>query len=275
MKKIFLSFILIICCVFLCGCGQSKGIKIDDNFIMLTIDTNSDGSVKQSIVFGVNSPFLQENSQNLQEVFQFKQNLQKNIEEIRNEFLFSFALIYMNNPIEEYKINQGVLLSQVGYNQEGDYLGFEITFTSSGAWKYYHQTSLGEEEKSNNGRGNVFISVQSSKGDFPFGETLKEKYKNIYLSSAKGFSFEGIVRESYNPDFVYNYCTYYPKFHSNATATFRGSDNKYHHVWINGGQIVISVYIINKGWWIFFTLLVSLSLMTIAIILTKRKSRHR
>lgn len=273
MKKVILAFILIFSLSFLCGCGRKEEVKIDKNFIMLSIDQNVDGSAKQSVVFGVNSQFLRENSNNIQEELVFKQNLIKNVENLRNEFLFSFALVYMNNPIEEFKINKGVLLSQVGYSADGDYVGFEITFTSAGAWQYYHQS--GDNSNGGGKNGNIFYSKHESVGDFPF-LSVGEKYKNAYLSAGKNLSFVNKIQENYKPEYVYNYSTYYSKFHSNADCEFRGNDKKYHHVWIEKDltqtkEIKLSIYNIYKGWWIFFTLLVSLGGMTISIIYIKFK----
>lgn len=283
MKKIFLAFILIFSLSFLSGCGQTQSVKLDPNYIMLSISQNSNGSTNQAVVIGVNSDFLREHSKSVQEEMIFKQKLIKEVENIRNEFLFSFALTYMNNPKEEFKINQGVLLSQVGYNAEGDYIGFEITFTSSGAWQYYHQKSESSDENSekNNKKGNIFFSKQQSEGVFPFAAVINdelkigEKYKNCYLSASENLSFSEKIKENYKPDYVYNYSTIYPKFHSNADAQFKGSHNKYHHIWIEKDlnvceNIKLSVYVIYKGWWIFFALSVSLIGMTIAILIAKK-----
>ena len=66
---------------------------------MLSLEQNADGQTKQSIVFSVNSDFLRKNSKNVAEEVKFKQNLIKNVEELRNEFLkksmdrFSFNLM--------------------------------------------------------------------------------------------------------------------------------------------------------------------------------------
>ena len=286
MKKIFLTFILIFSLSFLGGCGKVNDVEIDKNYIMLSISQNANGTTNQSLAFGVNSDFLRQYSKSIQEEMIFKQNLIKEVETLRNEFLFSFALTYMNNPQEEYKINQGVLLSQVGYNADGDYIGFEITFTSSGAWQYYHPNKENPNENSqkNSKKGNIFYSKQQSEGIFPFSaqinEELKvgEKYKNCYLSALKNLSFADKVKENYHPDFVYNYASPYSKFHSNAQLTFKGTDNNYHHVWIEESledcqNIKLNVYLIYKGWWIFFTLLISLFVMTIAIVTSHKKSK--
>ena len=149
MKKIFLVFTSICCLFFLPSCSK-KEVTIQKNYIMLSISENIDGSATQSIVFGVNSDFLRQNSKNIQEEIVFKQKLIKNVEEIRNQFLFSFASIYLQNPIEKYKINQGVLLTQVGYNNEADYVGFEIKCTSLGAWQYYHNLTASQEKQEKN-----------------------------------------------------------------------------------------------------------------------------
>lgn len=278
MKKLILAFILIFSLSFLCGCTQNKSIEIDKNFVMLSLEQKVDSSCKQSIVFGVNSPFIRENSKSLQEELSFKQNLIKNVDNLRNEFLFSFALIYMQNPIEEFKINQGVLLSQVGYNQEEDYIGFEITFTSSSSWQYYHQSNKDAEDSQKEKQGNIFYQKHQNNGEFPF-QNVADKFKNIYISAGEGLSFAENLKNQYNPQYLYNYCTYYPKFHSNADVGFVDNNRIYHHLWIekdmtNCKPITLTAYTIYKGWWILFTLIISLSIMTILIIYQKYKIRR-
>lgn len=284
MKKLILTFILIFSLSFLCGCNNQEEVNVDKNFIMLSIQQNADGSAKQSVVFGVNSDFLRLHSKSVQEELIFKQNLVKQVEEIRKEFLFSFALTYMKKPVEEYKINQGVLLSQVGYNAEGDYVGFEVTFTSLGAWRYYHQ--INENTQEAKGGGNIFYLKQVSEGEFPFstllgGKTsIGEKYKNCYISACQGLSFESVIKYQYKPDYVYNYATYYSRFHSNADAKFRGNDLKYHHVWIENDlnscdNIKLSTYVIYKGWWILCVLVVALGAMAISIAYVKIKEKRK
>lgn len=283
MKKFALIFILIFSLSFLCGCNnQSQKAQISSNYIMLSISQNADGSSTQSVIFSVNSDFLRKNTNNLQEEFVFKQNLINQVENIRKEFLFSFALTYMANPNEEYKINKGVLLSQVGYNAENDYVGFEIIFTSLGAWQYYHTSSSESQTQKdkNANNGNIFYSKVKSSGIFPFSSILNdnlkvgERYKNCYINASKGLLFENAITKDYNPNYVYNYSTYYSRFHSNADMQFKGSDNKYHHVWIEDDlneskEVILSVITIKKGWWIFFALLISLVGMTIVIIHVK------
>jgi len=290
MKKVVLSCFLIFSLLILSACGKIQNVQIDEDYIMLSISQNIDGSATQSIVFSVNSDFVRDNSKSIQEELKFKQNLIKNVEGIRNEFLLSFAVIYMQNPIEEYKINRGVLLSQVGYNADGDYVGFELTFTSLGAWQYYHSSnnSLENQEKTskNHKISNIFFQKQESKGEFPFCSVLSDrnkigdKYKDCYLKSSQGLSFENIITQNYKPDFVYDYSTYYSKFHSNAHSQFKGNDNKYHHVWVeddleNCKLIELTIYSFSKGWWIFFALLICLTSMFIAIILLKFKEKKK
>lgn len=285
MKKYIIIILLIFPLLFLSACDKRE-IKIDKNFIMLSIEQNANGTSKQSIVFGVNSDFLRENSKNIQEELQFKQNLLKNVENIRNEFLFSFALIYMQNPVEKYKINQGVVLSQVGYNADGDYIGFEISFTSLGAWQYYHPSNKSQENNQKNSKNdNIFYKKQINMGNFPFSSSLSdgsnvgEKYKSCYISSAKGMSFENKIKDQYKPDFVYNYCTFYPKFHSNADVEFKGTNNQYYHIWLendlkNCKNIELILVTIYKGWWIFFALLIPLGVMAITITVIKIKNKR-
>ena len=116
------------------------------DFIMLSLDFSSNGQIVQSIDFSLNNDWLNQNSKSVKESLDFKKNLTKQIETLRNEFLFSFALTYMNEPKEEYKINQGVLLSAVVYNEESQSIGFKIGFSGLGAWNYYHNATENNTE---------------------------------------------------------------------------------------------------------------------------------
>ena len=280
MKKFLLTFILIFSLSFLWGCSQPEEVKIDNHYIMLSLDFNANGRAKQSIVFGLSSDFLRENSKSLQEELLFKQNLIKNVETLRNEFLFSFALKYMSNPIDEYKINQGVLLSQVGYNEEGDYVGFEITFTSLGAWQYYHSNGSNNESENKTKGGNIFYLKQEAKGEFPFSTTINEdqrvgeKYKDCFISAGQNLSFADKIQKTYNPQYVYNYSTYYSRLHTNADVQFKGNDKQFHHIWIeesleDSEEIILSTFVVYKGWWILFTLIISLGCMFVSILYIK------
>ncbi len=292
MKKLFLSFILIFSLSFFCGCNKTSSPQIRDNYIMLSLEQSSNGGMTQSIRFGVDSKSINKMASSLKEEITFRRNLIEEVNEIRNEFLFSYAILYVKNPVEEYKINQGVILTDVCYNEKGDYVGFEMIFTSSGAWNYYHPSSSSndkEESKPKRG-GNIFFTKSSSHGLFPFSakiNTGEEKlvgnvYKDRYLSSADGLSFESKLKDSYQPQFIYNYATYSQRLKTNGNLSYHGTDNKYHHVWIVDGdkltsenQIEISLTIINKGWWLFFAVGIPLSACGISIFIVKFKQKRK
>ncbi len=260
-----------------------KPLKSTDDFIILSLDTSSNGRTTQGVYFSINSKRINNISSSIKEEINFKNNLKKQVETIRNEFLFSFALTYLQNPIEEYKINQGVVLSPVAVNADADMIGFQIIFTSAGAWNYYHQSNGGQ---SANGRDNIFLSKISSEGLFPFSAEVKtsetqtitagERYKQMYLSSAEELSFKGQLQEEYNPTFVYDYSSFNKKLRSNANAKFADNNHHYHHVWAEtdcqkAEKICLYYYNINKGVWIAFATALPLLGMGITIAVIKHK----
>ncbi len=312
MKKIVLIFILIFSLSFFCGCEKEKEVEIGDNFIMLSLEQSSKGGMLQSIRFSCNSEFLNEVSASMKEELEFRKNLIKEVEAIRNEFLFSYALKYVKNPIEQYKINQGVILTDVTYQSRGDYVGFDIIFTSTGAWNYYNSSLKNEgkpEENPDNSQDenqgenednlqkepskvyqdNLFYKRIINKGTFPFSATIQVEneqkivgqiYKDRFLCAAKGLSFEKKLIENYQPQYIYNYTTIYQKLKSDAQLQYYGSDNKYHHVWIVDEQnlnsqnaMTLSITMINKAWWIFFAMIIPLVTAFILILIIKIKNR--
>lgn len=289
MKKIVLIFILIFSFSFFYGCNKSPNVAIDQNYILLSIDCGSDGSMCQAVKFGVNSAFINKNAKSLQEELDFKNNLIKKVGELRSEFLFTFAIIYLNNPNDLFQINKGVVLSEVYYNQDEDYVGFEIFFPSQEAWAYYHNTNSGQSEEGGKAN-NLFYYKQTSSGQFPFSAqinssdgqiTVGEKYREKYIQASEGLSFQSILNQEYNPDFVYSYSSPFSKLKSNGDLYYRGANRNYYHVWIENYQrlneekrITLSITYIFKGWWIFFAILIPLLAMFIAILLIKIKEKN-
>lgn len=263
------------------------------DFIMLSLDFSSNGQIVQSIDFSLNNDWLNQNSKSVKENLDFKKNLTKQIETLRNEFLFSFALTYMNEPKEEYKINQGVMLTAVVFNEESQSVGFKIGFSSLGAWNYYHNakennTENDEKAEKINKNFNIFMQKVENKGIFPFSPLVKiqeekkitagERYKNIFVESAQGLSFYEKLKEDYHPVFVYNYSTFNTRLRSDATTTFIDNSRHLHHVWLieennlnNENTILIYYYNINRGAWLLFTLGICLEGMGISILIVKRK----
>ena len=234
---------------------------------MMSTSVAANGEVTQSLNFSVNSEKIKKKSQNNSEYLTFIANLVENIKTIRDNFLFTIALKYMQNPNEKYKINDGVVISNVLYLTQSDSVGFVIKYYSLDCWNYYHEPNNNQEV--NNESKNIFIKKTVSKSQFVFSNNMDDemmvgkKYKDLYLSSAKGLSFENDLND-YSPDFVYSYSTPYKKLHSNADMQFSNNE-LYYHIWkVNDGELgkekEISVWQneINYGMWYLFALIIVL-----------------
>ena len=290
MKKIFLVLILIFSLSFFVGCGQTGEITIGDDYIMLSLEERSDGKIVQSMRFSLNNKKINGIALSLKEELDFRRNLIKQVSEIRNEFLFGFALTFISNPCDEYKINQGVILSEVTYNENNDTIGFDIYFTSAGAWNYYHKKDPADDKKPSQ-NGNIFYKRSVSKGLFPFASKTKiqeeeimigKVYKNRYLAAAKGLSFEANLKEDYRPCYVYNYSTPLSRIKSNANLVFRGIDRNYNHLWVveddnlcDQNTLSLSLTFIYRGWWIFFATFLPLSVCAIAILTVVLRKKNK
>jgi hypothetical protein len=282
MKRFFILAMAIFSLSFLFGFAPQP-LKSTDDFIILSLDTSSNGRTTQGVYFSINSKRINNISSSIKEEINFKNNLKNQVEVIRSEFLFSFALAYLQNPIEEYKINQGVVLPPVAVNNDLDMIGFQIIFTSHSAWNYYHQTKGGQTAKN---KRNIFLNKIASEELYPFSAEVKvgesqtitagERYKQMYLSSAVGLSFEKTIMAEYNPTFVYDYSSFNKKLRSNANAKFADNNRHYHHVWAetdcqNAEKICLYYYNINKGVWIAFATALPLLGMGVAIAVIKHK----
>ncbi len=248
--------------------------------ISLSLEVFASGQIVQSVDFSIWQEFLSQNAKSLKEEMEFKKGLQLQVEGIRNEFLFSVALKYLQNPIEEYKINQGVALSPVSLAEDGKTMGFKILFSGAGAWNYYHDITPSSSPQ----KGNIFINKLQSQGEFPFSASIQisenqtisvgERYKEKYIASAEGLSFSQKLKEEYSPIFVYTYSTFNQKLHSNADSTFVNANGNLSHSWqcqnlADGREISLCQYVINKGVWLIFAISIPLAGMAVAITVIK------
>ena len=288
MKRLFACILLIFSLSFLCGFSTESSSFQKDDYIMLTLDFSANGQIVQSIDFSFDSEKINELSTSIKETLDFKNALIKNIQTIRNEFLFSFALFYMQNPVEEYKINKGVLLSGVSFDETSDSVGFKIVFTSAGAWNYYHQTKSEENAQPNKTQNkNIFLNKIESQGVFPFSAEFKnkenrivtvgERYKNLYLDSALNCSFDEKLKNIYQPTFIYDFNK---RLRSNCDYTFSDSRGHKHFVWLeeninstSNNPVKLYYYSIQKGVWLVFAITIPLTAMFIAIIIIKIKEK--
>ena len=283
MKRIFICFLIILSCISFSGCSQKgKEIELSKEYIMFSLSTGSE--ISQTINFSVNSDMIRSVAKSEGEYQNFLKELIKSIDKIRMKFLFSIALKYMQNPIEEYMINKGVLFSQTKYDSRIDSVGFTITFTSLSAWMFYHLENKQEEVGENT---HLFYQKIYNNSSFPFaevdsnGRTAGDIYAGSYKSALDGFSFEEEVKQSYNPDFVYNYVCTQSRINSNADYSFL-ADGKYYHVWKSNSDdlgddkaIEIWVYEIYPSHWYLAILLTSMFGIILAIIIVKIVKKHK
>lgn len=294
MKKVILIIAIIFSLSFFTGCSNenvtnAQNLNFDD-YIMLSLDISSSGQVVQSLTFSVNSSYIDKNAQNENEKLDFISNLVKQVSEIRTEFLFGYTIKYIQNPKEEYKLNKGLLLSNAVYNDENDTVGFNILFTSIGAWNYYHQVSSANQtnNSSQNKGENIFLKKNSSLGTFPFSSEVKlgetesiyvgERYRQKYLSASSNLSFSQKIEKDYSPTFIYNYSTFYSRLRSDADCKLSDNRGSIHHVWAvdydelsSENKINIYSYSINTGMWYLFALIIALLVTLIAILIAYRK----
>ena len=284
MKKILCIIILIFSLFYFSGCSNQKDISLSEDFILFSTQVGQDGKVVQSINFSVNSKKISEICTKNEEKMKFLANLIENIEKTRDDFLYNFALIYLEKPIEEYKITKGVYLSKVCYFEDTDTVGFKIIFSSFDAFKYYHKIENNASEGKK--KTNLFYNKAETQTQFLFSSTDSlgvssgEKYRQKYIISAKGLSFEETIRESYKPDFLYDYVTPYRSIRSNATFTFM-ENKSFHHLWktpyenlSESNEIIIWFFTINFGLWYIFALglvLIPLGISLVIYYIFKRK----
>lgn len=280
MKRILLVMVLIFSLSVFTGCNEENRTDVD-NYIMLSLDVSSNGQVIQSVNFSVNSDVLDSLGVDEVEKNQFIISLQEQISQIRTEFLMNFALIYITNPNEEFSINKGLLFSDVAYNATTDSVGFDMLFTSIGAWNFYHNSSQSSNPNQEEG---LFYSKNLSQGNFPFsseinlgdGESIYvgEHYRQKYLQAMDGLSFSGRLEEEYNPTLIYNYSTFYSRMHSDADLKYTDDIGHTHHVWLvesnsltGDNKITIATYQVHSGAWYLFALIFTVILGIILYVI--------
>ncbi len=288
MKKLILIMAIIFSLSFFTGCGQSTLNLNGRDFIMFCLDISSNGRIIQSLDFSVNSDRLDNISESQEEKLSFIATLTEMVDELRREFLLNFALIYIQNPNEEYKINQGLIITNTTFNQETDTIGFNMIFTSLGAWNYYHDVKQNENDDKKED-DNIFISKNQTQGIFPFSSKIKvseeesiyvgQRYIQKYIDCGKNFSFANEIKNLYSPLLIYNYSTYYSRLHSDADYKFTDSNGHSHHIWAVDGKdltannsIYIYSYNINVGLWYLFILIFSIVFAVILYIILDYKN---
>ncbi|MBQ8444667.1 MAG: hypothetical protein IJX25_04875 [Clostridia bacterium] len=278
MKKFIFIFTLIFSLSFFCGCKGESFVMPSDS-IFTGINFFSNGEISQVVAISVDSDYIDSVAKSGESV-QFKSNLLSQMENLRQKFLLTYAIVYIQNPIEELQIGRGVKLTPVSYKEENDFVYFEIIFSSTLAWQYYHN-ALTEGADINESMP-FLMEKKSNTTLFPFssldanGTPAGESYKNIYLSSSEGLSFEDKVKENYSPCYIYQYGTYSNKIKSDGNYKFL-SDGINYHIWVadedelQGKSTTIYYYKINKGGWLLLALIIPTAGLVIYLICIKIK----
>ena len=302
MKKLFLSFsILLVCLMSLFAfSGCDKMAEVGEQYIMVSLGRFSSGQTIQKFDFSFGTDKLSEIGLTEEEIEKAKANLITNINNFRCEFILSFQLTYQNAEQKDQTLivndkSSRLQVSNVEYSQTSDSVGFNIIFADQEVWNFYHPSTQ-EPSEDDKSEGIVFVEKVSSKGTFPFASEVTlsgeektnvgERYKNAYLQSFDEFEKYQEIKNSYNPDFVYNYATPYSNLRSDGDGVFQDIDGLYHHVWVRNSQNYLSdseinlyVYSPNRGWWYLFYLLLVLVagglLVAITLIVKKKKASKK
>ena len=261
--------------------SEAKNSTIIDDFILLSLDFSQNPT--QSIEFSISNDLFDKCSMNENDRVGFVDNLIKKVDTIRTEYLLNLTLKYIQNPIEEYKLNKGVVLSQVVYNETLSIVGFKIIYNGFSAFNYYNSNGNSSNLKND---GNIFINKYVSKSIFPFcknivlptgTETLAQRYKDIFISTANNTDYYQKISENYNPVFVYDYVTLGNGITSNANYEIKNGDYK-HFIWTvkeenisSNPNIELTLTIINRGWWFLLALIVVTILLFLLILFIYRK----
>ena len=283
MKKILLSLILIFS--FFCGCKKDD-FSLKGAFIYSEVASFKDGQIAQVLGISADSDNLDKIASPSEKV-QFIARLTEELNLLRQKFVLQYAVVYLNNPLEQFKIGQGVKIGQAAYREDCDMVAFEIIFSSSQAWEYYH--NLGNaSDNVENAEKVTLLSKKESRSLFPFavknsaGNVVGLDYKNLYLKAGEGLSFEQKLKETYYPQFIYCYSTYSRALKSNA-KTVVAEEGMYSHVWActeekltEENQTSIYYYQAHKGMWILLAVtLPTCGLVIYLVMMQVRKKRKK
>lgn len=285
MKKIFifLSLLILIFPIFASHnltISNGEKVEVKEDFILLSLDVSS--APIQSIQFSLSNQLLDKCNLTESEKIEFIDSLIEKVDMIRTEFLLNLTLKYIQNPISEFKINDGVILSSVVYDSEQSLVGFKIVYQSMAAFNYYNSSSKSTKPLN---RGNIFIQKYTSTSLFPFcgevnlggGRTIMagERYKNFFTSAASGQDYYQTLCQFYSPVYIYDYVVN-GKLSSNAQYVAK-DERGVHHVWLTSENelqskptISLSIAIINRAAWFLTALILAFCALLISIIIIYR-----
>ncbi len=281
MRKIILVLFAFLLPLFLVGSGEAfaqEQEKQTTGSIKIQTLVYADGSVSQGFFFSLNSSLLKELGASESGIVLFSSSYSTKINHLRNLLVASFYSIYMQNPDEQFAIGDGGGLEFGAvklYDEQT--IGFQMLFTSSEAWQYYHPSSnQGDKEEGEESGENIeFITTKTSSGEIIFSQNLSstnqtvgEYLTNLYLDSCEQISIN--AQDIYYPLLVYEYGVSSSKIHSNADSIFYSELGLYHHVWQRTldnyqSENQISIYIkqVNKQWW--YLTIICVGVGTVAI----------
>ena len=278
MKKIIIAFIFIFSLSFFYGC-TSKTEELEHDFVSVQMQYLPNGNISQS--FAIKTNFVSQLSD--EECVTFSQGVCKALDEKRNRFFLAFAVTYLQNPNEEFKIGKGVIVSPVCYQTDKQIFSFQISFPSIAAWQYYNHSQRQEGEIV---RKVPFFEKKTSKSTFPLAnkgenECLGESFANVIISQLGQLEKGDELIKQYKPNYIYCYSTYISKIKSNADFVNRKGGQNY-HIWIekelqNCGQIEIYYYLYDRGLWLVLAVVIptaGLSLYLLHLKLLKKKKGH-
>ena len=289
MKKFLLTlFVMIFPLISLLGISNSTSALEPKQYIKAQTYSYADGKVLQGFYISVNDEFLKENGVSSTETTNFKLVLESLLDGYKKILIAYYSSIHeTQDPEFIIGAGGGLEFSEVSIF-EGNYIGFQLLFTSRDAWKYYHPSSSGNDS-ANEGETNVeFVSTISSKGEMIFaqnfleGITYGQYFANMYLQAGQDTTSIENLESIYQPIFVYEYAVASSKIKSNADYTFYSTANLYHHVWernfenyLTESEINLYYYQPNTEWWYLTIICIGVMVVVVGtavcLILNKRK----
>ena len=252
-------------------------MHLPENYIAVGIQYLPDGKIVQS--FEIKTGIVEILSE--QEKNKFSIGVCQGLEEKRNRFMLNFAVKYIQNQKEEYRIGKGVVLTPINYQKESQVYGFEICFASLSVWQFYNDLQSEGVEQNNK---LPFFEKRGQTSDFPLANKGEEVgvgriLEDIVLTAFSSINQGENLKKNYTPSFVYCYSTYLSKIKSNADAVSRSS-TQYNHIWIEDNieeceQIEIYYYVYDRGVWLILGLTIPCLGLVIYVIVVNRRSKNQ
>lgn len=271
MKKKIVWFLPILLFIFLfSSCSSEKPISYD-NSIIFSLSIQKSGEICQEISFP-----SQEDQMSLtqEEHSSYTKELTNKIKlSLFFSYFYNFYNISSTVDANNKLGGENVNYTLPTYDEKEKRIYFSFNFASSEAWDLYHPSS---EEKEDNFKivSGVFINKGISSGNFLFNEQvtidgeevlLGEYFYTILSTSSKKY-FSGQLEK---PDFVYRYCHYSTKIHTNADEKVDNSGQQV-NVWRakyeelgSEKNIEIFTYAVNK--WVWYSIALGSTIIGVVI----------